>query len=231
MKRLYADHQFRQEYDDKVKEIFGKSGPAPISYSIGLCTNTNMPVELNPQELKAYYKWDLRATTFLAGCDSNPRLLPIMQTHCKQVEPEDIAAFIEGGSVDESRLEPLIFACTLIDWKPSSTLPMGNPAEIGMPIPRSYALLKHLFHGDVRGREIKPEPSILSQLVAGRVGSACEIAQRRLRISDLHPVMTPFPTELDQTVGLRLAASLLIPVNSIESLSRLVLRKQEEDAT
>jgi CRISPR-associated protein Csx17 len=147
------------------------------------------------------------------------------------VSPEDIAAFIEGGSVDESRLEALIFACTLIDWKPDSTLPIGRPTETGTPIPRSYALLKHLFQGNVRGREIKPEPSILSQLVAGRVGSACETAQRRLRISDLHPVMASFPMEPRQTVGLRLAASLLIPVNSIESLSQLVLRKQNEDAT
>jgi CRISPR-associated protein Csx17 len=145
------------------------------------------------------------------------------------VSPTDVAAFIDGDNIDESRLEQLIFACTLIDWPPDSVSRFNDVTETGAPVPRSYALLKHLFQGKIRDREIKPEPSILAQLMAGRVGVACAIAQRRLRISDLYPVMTPFPQELDQRLGSRLAASLLIPVYPLESLSRLVLRKQEED--
>ncbi len=86
---------------------------------------------------------------------------------------------------------------------------------------RSYALLKHLFQPDL---DIRPEPAILSLLSANRTSEACEIARRRLRAAGKAPASVGFPNEAD---GIRLAASLLIPIHSIEGLSRLVLREQQ----
>jgi CRISPR-associated protein Csx17 len=145
--------------------------------------------------------------------------------------PEDVAAFIADASIDDSRIEDLMFGCTLIDMEKTGygggfsggATPFGTVETV---IPRSYALLKHLFHSK-KGWAIRPEPSILSLLAAGRTREACDVAQRRLRISGFRPVHATFPDAPD---GVRLAASLLIPIHSIGRLSRLVLDKQEEVA-
>ena len=145
------------------------------------------------------------------------------------VAPEDAAAFLGPENVDESFIEQLLFGLTLVDWHDPALEPVR--AELHRAwvrtetiIPRNYALLKHLFHPQV---EVRPEPSILSLLVAGRTKTACEVAHRRLRNAGLAPRNADFPDERD---GVRLAASLLIPVYPIESLSRLVLREDREAA-
>ena len=145
------------------------------------------------------------------------------------VAPEDAAAFLGPENVDESFIEQLLFGLTLVDWHDPALEPVR--AELHRAwvrtetiIPRNYALLKHLFHPQV---EVRPEPSILSLLVAGRTKTACEVAHRRLRNAGLAPRNADFPDERD---GGRLAASLLIPVYPIESLSRLVLREDREAA-
>lgn len=146
------------------------------------------------------------------------------------VAPEDAAAFLRWENVDESLIEQLIFGLTLIQWHDPTLEPVRaelyhswRPA--GTLIPRNYALLKHLFHPQV---EVRPEPSILSLLLAGRTKAACEVAHRRLRNAGLSPRNADFPDERD---SVRLAASLLIPIHPIESLSRLVLREDREAAT
>jgi CRISPR-associated protein Csx17 len=148
-----------------------------------------------------------------------------------RVTPEDVAAFLAKDGVDESRIEDLMFGCTLIDTgeidhEMTASLASAQPNAFETVVPRSYALLKHLFHPK-REWKIRPEPAILSLLSAGRTREACEIAQRRLRVSGLRPVNSTFP---DEPEGIRLAASLLIPIHSIEHLSRLVLREPEEVA-
>jgi CRISPR-associated protein Csx17 len=124
----------------------------------------------------------------------------------------------------------LIFGLTLVEWHDPALEQLRaelyrswRPA--GTIIPRNYALLKHLFHPLV---EARPEPSILSLLLAGRTKAACEVAHRRLRNAGLSPRNANFPDERD---AVRLAASLLIPIHPIESLSRLVLREDREAAT
>jgi CRISPR-associated protein Csx17 len=146
------------------------------------------------------------------------------------VAPEDAAAFIGPENVDESLIEQLLFGLTLVEWLDPALKPVRaelcrswRPA--GTIIPRNYALLKHLFHPSV---EARPEPSILSLLLAGRTEAACEVAHRRLRNAGFSPRNASFPDEPD---AVRLAASLLIPIHPIESLSRLVLREDREAAT
>ena len=146
------------------------------------------------------------------------------------VAPEDAAGFLGPENVDESLIEQLLFGLTLVDWHDSALEPVR--AELyrswerrGTIIPRNYALLKHLFQPQV---EVRPELSILSLLMAGRTKAACEVAHRRLRNAGLAPRNADFPDERD---GARLAASLLIPIHPIESLSRLVLREDREAAT
>jgi len=158
------------------------------------------------------------------NCESLPLWSPL------RVAAEDVGAFLENH-VDESRIEDLMFGCTLIDCGKIDheagdflALPNSNPNQT--IVPRSYALLKHLFHPKKEWK-MRPEPVILSLLAAGRTREACEIARRRLRVSGFRPVSSIFP---DEPEGIRLAASLLIPIRSIEYLSRLVLHEQEEVA-
>jgi CRISPR-associated protein Csx17 len=157
-------------------------------------------------------------------CESLPLWSPL------RVAPEDVAAFLANDGIDESRIEDLIFGCTLIDTGmidreacDAFARAHSSATEI---IPRNYALLKHLYHPKEQWK-IRPEPAILSLLASGRTSDACEIARRRLRISGLRPVSSVFP---DAPEGVRLAASLLIPIHSMEELSRLVLHEQEEVA-
>lgn len=146
------------------------------------------------------------------------------------VAPEDAAAFLMPQNVDESRIEELLFGLALIKWDDSSFEAVRSELHCswqpaGTIIPRNYALLKHLFQPSV---DVRTEPSILSLLVAGRTEDACDVAHRRLRNSGLCPRNASFPDGQD---GVRLAASLLIPIHPIESLSRLVLRVDREAAT
>lgn len=131
------------------------------------------------------------------------------------------------------------------------------------PIPRTYALLKLLFlprplvgepsqggtrwrmaHEGEEGIVIRPEPRILPLLRAGRIGEACRIAAERLRVSGLSPLPGVLPDARtrddvwsefvgDHRRGQRLAASLLIPIDSssVNRLIHLVCREQLEFTT
>ena len=142
---------------------------------------------------------------------------------------QDVVRFLGSRNIDEARLEALIFACTLIDLR-GAALPQSDGDDFVGPIPRSYALLKHLFDPET-GKRTRPEPAVLSLLGANRTGDACEVAQRRLRVSSMMPVIVKFSD--DQIEGIRLAAGLLIPIDreSMKKLSGLVLDRQRSDTS
>jgi len=171
-----------------------------------------------------------------------------------------ITAFLDG-ELDDERVEELIWGLMLIDHRGNQSL--GSLRTADSAVPRDYALLKLLFlpcpltveqrRGMCRWRlardgkpgiAIRPEPRILPLLRAGRVGEACRIAAQRLRISGLPPMPGPLPTGVtrdddwsEYTVGpslaLRLAAALLIPIDSksVNWLVHLVYRDTLEIAT
>ena len=143
------------------------------------------------------------------------------------IAPEDAAAFALGKDIDEPLIEDLVFGLTLVNWRDAEF----NAARLELYrawrsdrtiVPRNYALLKHLFEPHV---DVRPEPSLISLLLAGRTAAACDLAQRRLRSAGCMPRTAVFRDEPD---GVRLAASLLIPIHPIERLSRLVLRESKE---
>jgi CRISPR-associated protein Csx17 len=142
--------------------------------------------------------------------------------------PEDAAAFAEPQVVDDGRVEDLLFAFVLIDWRDSKTDSKAlehswQTSVYETPIPRDYALLKHLFDPSV---EAKPEPAILTLLTAGRTTDACEIAKRRLFASGFSPVQVRYEKSGE---GIRLAASLLIPIHSLGRISGRILNSQNQD--
>ena len=152
---------------------------------------------------------------------------------------EDINAFIEGR-VDESLVEDLIFGFAWIRWNKKDEVAelrkslykdggWGMPVKTGIKS-RPYALLKLLFlpDGIKRGEikvAIKPEPSIIPLLRAGRVKDACTIADRRLRTKEFVPVTCSFP---DTDNGIRMSAALLIPVRGEGRLIKLVLKEEKK---
>jgi CRISPR-associated protein Csx17 len=73
--------------------------------------------------------------------------------------------------------------------------------------------------------KVRPESSIVPLLCAGRVGEACQIAQRRLLISGLNPLRVHFS---DSSDGTRIAAALLFPVR-IAPLMRWSLAQTGEE--
>jgi CRISPR-associated protein Csx17 len=151
---------------------------------------------------------------------------------------EDIAAFIEGG-LDESLIEDLLFGFTLTHWDGEETCQKVKGelrARWARPVtrrvvPRSWALLKHLFLSapltttSGQGIIIRPESAIIPLLCANRVSQACEIASRRLFSAGLAPTRARIP---DGENGTRIAAALLVPVRRLNDLSKLVLHREED---
>jgi len=172
-----------------------------------------------------------------AGCERLPLAFS------RGASLETIAFFLSGG-IDERRLENLLWGLMLVR-QDADTGMITYPPDFQhlLPLPRVFALLKLLFFpfrlrteaGEVI---IKPEPSILPLLRAGRVAEACQIAMRRLRSSGLEPL--PYRSSsggnrdegwLDAVPldGTRLAAALLFPVSprDIHTLREMVLRREE----
>ena len=149
---------------------------------------------------------------------------------------EDALGLVDGD-VDESLLEDLVFGLSWVDHRLVSEVRVTLKERWRVPvrrriIPRSWSLLKLLFlPGNLPGPggrevEVRPEPSILRLLRAGRAGQACLVAARRLYAAGLTPVQSRFPDGVD---GTRLAAALLVPVRDVHKCVRQVLYVTPED--
>ena len=174
-----------------------------------------------------------------AGCER----LPLAYNESAAASLDAIALFL-SRAIDEQRLENLLWGLMLVRQDADAGI-ITSPRRFKdlLPLPRAFALLKLLFLPFALQTEageviIKPEPSILPLLRAGRVAEACQIAMRRLRASGL----TPLPhrssggANRDEAWlgavplnGTRLAAALLFPVSprEIHTLRKLVLRRKE----
>lgn len=189
------------------------------------------------------------------GCDHLP-LGPARDTLA--APPATIAAFLRG-ELDDRRIEDLLWGLMLVD-PPTRSQPAPRSERVDVDaLPPVYCLLKLLFlprdlavshaqgkvvwnlsPGAQSGtRRIRPEPTILALLRAGRVGEAATIAMRRLRSSGL----TPLPhrrsggpsrdgvweeVRITPREGQRLAAALLVPIDP-RAVNALVHRATRGD--
>lgn len=161
------------------------------------------------------------------NCESNPLYADI------PLASEDIAAFIERD-IDEKQVEDLLFGLTWIRWDDRQGVQdareqlmnrWADPTAKRI-IPRSWSLLKLLFLPgpvELTGNEeakVRPEPSILPLLLAGRAGDACAVAQRHLYSAGFDPIRSQFP---DANNGARIAAALLLPLRRHQEIAKLSL--------
>jgi CRISPR-associated protein Csx17 len=157
--------------------------------------------------------------------------------------PADVAAFL-AGTLDEARLEDLLWGAMLIHWsRVKPFLPRVSKEDLQL-LPRQFALLKLLFLPEpglptAQGKPLWPEASILAALRAGDINRACELAVRRLRASGYTPLPAPVSggpaRKVDWGIGLdptRLMAALLIPLaqpapklNKLPFIAQLALRQ------
>jgi CRISPR-associated protein Csx17 len=141
------------------------------------------------------------------------------------LSPYDIMAFLIGDC-DDTKIEELLWGFSLIDWKKPGLSEVRRAwekplAEISLS--RAWCLLK-LLHtpGKIRGIVIRREPRIVPLLLSGRIQDACEVAIRRLMVSELHPFDVTYEESFEP---IRLIGSLLIPVKDQWKLESLALKK------
>lgn len=166
---------------------------------------------------------------------------------------DTVAAFL-CGAVDAERTAELLRGLVLIDQQRARRMGRPYPRMPGdegaaPPLPRVYGLLKLLFlpgdlvvesGGDARPRarlaragehgiHIAAESRVVPLLRAGRVGEACSIAARRLRISGLRPKMDGLEAGAGLS-GVLLAAALLVPLRErgLRALFDLVIHADAE---
>ena len=148
-----------------------------------------------------------------------------------------VAAFL-SRTTDDPHIEELLRGLALIDWKRASRERTRAAITVPAPLPRAYALLKLLFlrdgelyrRGSVKSVILKHEPRVIPLLRANRVDEALEVAARRLRATELASLNHRF--HFNQQNGTRLAAALLIPIESraATALADLVLREEREES-
>jgi CRISPR-associated protein Csx17 len=126
-------------------------------------------------------------------------------------------------------MEELLWGLALIDWNRDGIREVRKRWRNHLswqPISRTWALLKIFYSPEgVRKSAIKSEPRIPYLLLAGRIGEACEIAVKRLRIDEFDPFDVNYEEQLDPT---RLLASLMIPIIDQHMLETMVLRPVEK---
>jgi CRISPR-associated protein Csx17 len=139
---------------------------------------------------------------------------------------EDATLFLEG-SVDDERIEDLLFAFTLVNWRKDDSGEMKGREDVAVwPV---YALLKHLFlaeqveTGDGK-KHLLGDLGVLAALTAGDVGRAVRTCTRRLQNAGLMRAEMEEPGGFD---GMRLAATLLIPVPYGLAMQEYFLETQE----
>jgi CRISPR-associated protein Csx17 len=143
-----------------------------------------------------------------------------------RASPGDATLFLEG-SVDDERIEELLFAFTLVNWRKDDSGENKGWEDVGMwPV---YALLKHLFFAEQvetgEGKKhLMADLGVLAALTAGDVGQAVRIGSRRLQNAGILRAEMQDPGGF---VGMRLAAALLIPVPYGPAMQNLFRAKQE----
>ncbi len=138
----------------------------------------------------------------------------------------DATLFLEG-SVDDERIEELLFAFTLVNWRKDDSGERKGWDDVSVwPV---YALLKHLFFAEQveigEGKKyLMADLGVLAALTAGDVGQAVRSGARRLQDTGVLRADMQDPGGFD---GMRLAAALLIPVPYGTAMQNLFRAKQE----
>jgi CRISPR-associated protein Csx17 len=138
----------------------------------------------------------------------------------------DATLFLEK-SVDDERIEELLFAFTLVNWRKGDSGDNQGWSDVGVwPV---YALLKHLFFAEQvetgEGKKhLMADLGVLAALTAEDVGQAVRIGARRLQNAGILHADMQEPGGFD---GMRLAAAPLIPVPYGTAIKNLFRAKQE----
>ena len=148
------------------------------------------------------------------------------------ISPHDVMPFL-GNECDDTKIEELFWAFMLVDWikdglselRKSWSEPLDDE-----PLSRAYCLLK-LLHlpNKIRNPKtgasvaIRQEPRISQLLSANRLKEACDIAIRRLGVSDLNPFNVTHEEPVDAH---RMLASLLLPISGQWKLESLVMDRK-----
>ncbi len=137
----------------------------------------------------------------------------------------DVAAFVEGRTVDE-RLVDLLWGCLLLDWRRTGDGSELKPPRGAVGAPgATYALMKLCFPGPERGVDPIPAvPRIHRLAAAGRGAEATREAARRLHASGFAPAVSVVSQESEAVR--RAAAALAFPLanDGLSALRRAVLR-------
>lgn len=139
-----------------------------------------------------------------------------------EIPAQDACAILDGRA-DAGLVEDLIFGLSVVRWE--NHFPWRAPVDDSR-ISREWALLKHLYMADQKG--MKSESGIIKLLCANKVSEACDLAKRRLRISERVPVNVAYANHED---GVRLAAALLVPVIRNRRWAELAMKEREMTAT
>jgi CRISPR-associated protein Csx17 len=154
---------------------------------------------------------------------------------------EDVASWLDGR-LDEERLERLLLALLLLNWRDTTggglVIDRAAVPALERPPQPAWALLAPFFHGrpvslPVHGGPgghsggqrspvtLTPEASWPAQLAAGRVAPVVTAALRRLRIARLDPAIRDPSAVAAGVAGERLAAALLCPISSLATAALL----------
>jgi CRISPR-associated protein Csx17 len=144
------------------------------------------------------------------------------------LHPGDATSFIEG-SVDDALTEDLLFAFAILDWQGFEKPAAADANREVLPV---YAVLKHLFlAGEIkRGPEpkrLRSDPRILSLLKAESIKEAAAMAVNRLSVAGFRPLQVDYTGGIDPK---RLAASLLIPVQSGWALGAGIFHEEKDNS-
>ncbi|MFT3853143.1 MAG: type I-U CRISPR-associated protein Csx17 [Ilumatobacteraceae bacterium] len=163
-----------------------------------------------------------------AGCFGRALALPAMADSVKA---------LLFGMIDEGRLEQLVGACLLFDWRGARRSADQRRAELKPDdvLPAAFALLKPCFHHHpIPGlrRELRGEAQWVRLMLARRTERAAESALRALRLAGQRPVVHSAIAAARGVDGARLAAACLVPLSTAEivtMLNRVVMPKPETE--
>jgi len=155
---------------------------------------------------------------------------------------DDISLFLEGRT-DDNKIAGLLRAFAMLRWPAAPGNKEGRGPQPAAPpeLGRLYALLKLLFHHQPlplsaeqaeRAKTVRPYQEMLTRLKQGRGEQALRMAADKLKAGGLVPLGSTGgrgrrvpAVEASGETARRTAAALLFPVEGLEPLMGLVLRK------